>query len=166
MSRRKGNKKKRSKRNYSKSNYNHNKINHQTTSINLVSFFCYAMLLGLAITLVFLFTSHGNIISKMFFSDTLDTGMDFFHSIEYTRGRDPYGYWRTLYPPLANLCFYLLFRLIPLDISSTWASDFSSGVQARGTSADLRVQQAPMLLFMIFIILTASLMMVMIQKYC
>ena len=165
MSKRKDNKKKRSKRNYTKANYSHNKINHQATSINLVSFFCYTMLLGITITLVFLFISHGNIISKMFFSDTLDTGMDFFHSIEYTRGRDPYDYWRTLYPPLANLCFYLLFRLIPLDVSSAWASDFSSGVQARGTFADLRVQQAPMLLFIIFIILTATLMMVMIQKY-
>lgn len=165
MSGRKGDKKKRCNRNYSKANYNHHKIDYKKTPINLVSFFCYAMLFGIAITLVFLFTSHGNIISKMFFNDTLDTGMDFFHSIEYTRGRDPYGYWRTLYPPLANLCFYLLFRLIPLNVSSEWASDFSSGVQARGTSADLRVQQAPMLLFIIFIILTALLTMMIIQKY-
>ena len=36
--------------------------------------------------------------------------MDFFHSIEYVRGRQPYAVFDTLYPPLANLffmpCFY------------------------------------------------------------
>ena len=52
------------------------------------------------------FITHGSILSDLLFYDTRDTGMDFFHSIEYVRGRTPYKQFNTLYPPLANLFFY------------------------------------------------------------
>ena len=44
----------------------------------------------------------------------------FFHSIEYMRGRMPYGQFDTLYPPLANLFFYVLYLLVPKTQSDTW----------------------------------------------
>lgn len=60
----------------------------------------------------FLF-SHGELIEHYFFYDTRDTGMDFFHSLEYVRGMAPYALFNTLYPPLANLLFYVLYMVIP-----------------------------------------------------
>ena len=78
--------------------------------------------------------------------------MDFFHSIEYVNGRAPYALFNTLYPPLANLLFYIIFYCIPMTISSNWPLDFQQSVLMRRTSNDLRVYQAPMILFLIFVI--------------
>ena len=131
----------------------------------LINYYCYFALTGLILTVICLFIFHGDIFSCIFFHDTLDTGMDFFHSIEYTYGRQPYLYWGTVYPPLANLFFYILFRLIPLSDSAQWADTFIDSVVARGTYQDLRVYQAPMILFMAFIILISVLITYIIQIY-
>ena len=110
-------------------------------------------LTGFLLTLLFLQISHGTLISKIFFHDELDTGMDFFHSIEYTRGLSPYEYWETLYPPLANCLFYFLYHMIPRSVSDQWADSFMGGIAARGSRIDLRTAQAPLLLFILSIIL-------------
>ena len=96
--------------------------------------------------------------SQWFFRDTRDTGMDFFHSIEYLRGRIPYAKFGTLYPPLANLFFYVIYRLIPLDVVEKWADTFEASISARGTDIDLRTYQAPMVMFILFVILCSLLL--------
>lgn len=117
-----------------------------------MGFFCvFSVLCMLALLLVFYITQ-GYTIGSYFFADIRDTGMDFFHSIEYVRGRQPYEKFDTLYPPLANLFFYMIYRLIPGSISSRWPDDFEVSVQMRGTDLDLRTYQAPMLLFLVVVI--------------
>ena len=115
------------------------------------------LFIGFIITTICMQLSHGDIFAEIFFYDTLDTGMDFFHSIEYTRGRAPYEVWNTLYPPLANCIFYFLFHMIPKSVSEQWADTFESGIGARGTSIDLRVSQTPMFLFICYIIISVML---------
>ena len=46
---------------------------------------------GAVSVLLIFFFGHGDRIDWYFIYDTHDTGMDFFHSIEYTRGRSPYA---------------------------------------------------------------------------
>ena len=58
--------------------------------------FCAVSLLGMAAVAVCIFASHGDLIKHYFFYDDRDTGMDFFHSIEYVKGRMPYGLFNTL----------------------------------------------------------------------
>lgn len=121
-------------------------------------------LVSASITLINLFITHGESWSSIFFHDSLDTGMDFFHSIEYTRGRSPYELFETLYPPLANLFFYILYRLVPFWQSRQWTNTFYDGVAARGTKIDLRVWQPTMILFMLFIIIASMLFLFLAQK--
>lgn len=126
--------------------------------------FILLMSLGLLLTFSKLLSSHGALFSEMFFKDYLDTGMDFFHSIEYTKGRSPYALYRTLYPPLANLFFYILFCMVPSWQYDNWADTFTDSVHQRGTSDDLRVVQPTMLLFITFIILFTVLFVLLIKK--
>ena len=49
--------------------------------------YCAATILCLAALLFAVLVSHGDLVNQYFFYDTLDTGMDFFHSIEYVKGR-------------------------------------------------------------------------------
>ncbi len=123
-----------------------------------IKVYCLAAILGLAILLLCFFFSRGELISRYFFYDTMDTGMDFFHSIEYVNGREPYRVFSTLYPPLANLFFYCLLRFIPQSLTSLWPQDFGRSVAMRGTDLDLRVQQAPFLIFLVFIMVSAVLL--------
>lgn len=137
------------------------KIDMSQPQIFAISF----MMAGSFLTIISLYVTHGNILEHIFFSDTLDTGMDFFHSIEYVRDRLPYEKWNTLYPPLANLFFYLLFCVIPSSQSSMWADDFTNSVMVRGTYQDLRTNQAPMLLFILFLMITVLLLHNLISNY-
>ena len=141
------------------------KIKIKGREVDLIKLFCIFMSIGMGITIIALFITRGELFSHIFFQDKIDTGMDFFHSIEYTRGRKPYENWNTLYPPLANFIFYLLYRLVPIDISRSWEDTFDSSISARGTEIDLRTNQATMVLFIIFIILTVMLIAGIVQKY-
>ena len=131
---------------------------------NLSRLFCLLSFVCLGITLIIIFFSHGTYFSKLFFHDSLDTGMDFFHSIEYTNGRMPYEKFHTLYPPLANFLFYILFRFVPLEQSNQWSNTFIDGINARGTITDLRIWQPTLLLFIIFITITTICLFLLIQK--
>lgn len=84
--------------------------------------------------------------------------MDFFHSIEYTRGRKPYEVFGTLYPPLANLFFYVIYLMMPEGYASQWTYDFYESIKMRGTNLDLRTYQAPMLAYIAFVLLSALLL--------
>ena len=114
--------------------------------------YCWATVVCLAVLLLALLASRGALLHRFFFYDVTDTGMDFFHSIEYTRGRMPYGQFDTLYPPLANLFFYVLYLLVPKTQSATWTESFISSLNMKGTERDLRLQQATMMLFIVFVI--------------
>lgn len=127
--------------------------------------FCALSAIGLLITIISIQLTHGENISKIFFRDRLDTGMDFFHSIEYTRGLSPYKAWGTLYPPLANLFFYFIYHMIPRFVSDQWPDSFSESVSARGTSIDLRLSQEPLLLFVTYIVIISVLMCCILHNY-
>ena len=114
--------------------------------------YCWATVACLAMLLLALLASRGTLLHRFFFYDVTDTGMDFFHSIEYVRGRMPYGQFDTLYPPLANLFFYVLYLLVPKTQSATWTESYISSLNMRGTERDLRLQQATMMLFVVFVI--------------
>ena len=51
--------------------------------------YCWATVACLAVLLLALLASRGTLLHRFFFYDVTDTGMDFFHSIEYMRGRMP-----------------------------------------------------------------------------
>lgn len=126
--------------------------------------FCIAALTGMTVVAVCMLASHGELIQRYFFYNNLDTGMDFFHSIEYVRGRMPYALFDTLYPPLANVFFYLLYLLVPKEVSEKWATTFEGSVSMRGTANDLRYNQAATLLFLLFLIFITYSMYVMMDK--
>jgi hypothetical protein len=123
--------------------------------ITPVSVFCTASILSLVVLLMCFVATRGELISRYFWADIYDTGMDFFHSIEYVRGRQPYEQFQTLYPPLANLFFLCIYFLVPVGVSTHWPSSFGESLHFRGTEWDLRLFQAPLLLFALVLIITA-----------
>lgn len=141
------------------------KVEHSKHQLNISSVFCIFVLISIIITGIATFVTHGGSWEVMFFPSKVDTGMDFFHSIEYTRGGRPYECWNTLYPPLANLFFYFLYCLVPKSVSGKWADSFQGSLNARGTEIDLRVTQSTAILFIIFIIVTVILIIGLVQKY-
>lgn len=119
---------------------------------------CYNLFfIFIILTSFYFFIHEGNNFNDFFFKDSLDTGMDFFHSLEYVKGRTPYDKFNTLYPPLANLFFYCLFRFIPSWQHKYWENDFQASIADRGTASDLRIWQPTMVLFILFIIISAVL---------
>lgn len=93
--------------------------------------------------------------SHYFFYDFRDSGMDFFHSLEYVHGKAPYEKYGTLYPPLANLFFLLMYYLVAPSQFTNWPSDFYEGLSLRCTYWDLRTFQGPMFAFIIVLVITA-----------
>lgn len=126
----------------------------------------YIVLLSVSILtiIITLFATHGELFSGIFFTDSLDTGMDFFHSIEYTKGRAPYLFFDTLYPPLANLFYYVLYLFVPDWQSDTWATTFEKSIAIRGTASDLRVWQPTFLLFILYTVVVILLLCGLIHK--
>jgi len=127
-------------------------------NVSPISAFAVSGIIAMGIILCCFLFSHGDLIPQYFFYDMRDTGMDFFHSIEYVRGRAPYELFDTLYPPLANLLFYVIYCFVPLDVSKQWPADFLESLRMRGTQLDLRTYQAPMLLFLLFVLLSTWIM--------
>ncbi len=112
-------------------------------------------LVGMISTIIFLVYTRGEGLNKIFFRDSMDTGMDFFHSIEYINGNAPYEKFGTLYPPLANLFFAVLFMFVPQWQYVNWGKTFEEGIALRGSRVDLRVWQPTMILFILFITVTS-----------
>lgn len=114
-------------------------------------------ILTVAALLLFLIAgtvSSGDSFFTNFGADARDTGMDFFNSLAEAASGEPYTQFKTLYPPLANLLFFLLGKSVPEDVSSKWASTHGAVVAMRGTANDLRTHQAPMVLFLFFILIS------------
>lgn len=96
-------------------------------------------------------TSGGNTINY-FWHDKYNTGMDFFHSIEYVRTKKPYEQFEVVYPPLANLFFYLIYSFVAGSYPENTSETFWQSLEMVGTPNDLRLFQGPMMAFLIFII--------------
>lgn len=73
---------------------------------------------GILIFLVCGAASHGELFLRSFFNDSNDTFMDFFNSLQYEL--HPYEN-KVIYPPLANLFYYIVHAFIPENIFSLGA---------------------------------------------
>lgn len=123
------------------------------------SIFCFCILM------ICIFMSRGQLWNNFFWGDSLDSGMDFFHSIEYVRGRVPYEKFSTLYPPLANLFFFVIYYFIPREISQNWADEFIASIGQRGTIYDLRIYQSCMMVFILFVVASTFCLVVLCNYY-
>ena len=117
--------------------------------------FCFASICSLVVLLFCFVATRGSLIGHYFYWDQRDTGMDFFHSLEYVRGRRPYERFETVYPPLANLFFLCLYFIVPVNVSQYWSPDFYESIEFRGTHLDLRTFQAPLLLYLLVLVISA-----------
>ncbi len=96
----------------------------------------------------------GEVFRQLLFSDRIDTGMDFYNSITYTRGAVPYTQYGTLYPPLANLLFYFFCSNVPQSQQLSWGASLTENVALRATANDLRVQQPTAMMYILFVVIT------------
>ena len=88
----------------------------------------------------------------VFFSDELDTGMDFFNSLAETHGADPYGTFHTLYTPLCNLFFLILQMMVPVTVSSMWPDTHYEMTGLRQTGNDIRKEQSCLLIYLCYLV--------------
>lgn len=113
---------------------------------------------SLFVFFVDIIVSRGNCLSHILFYDEADTGMDFFNSIISLKGNAPYRIYKTLYPPLADAFFSLIYHCVPENIIATWPLSYDGTVEIRQTAADLRVYQATAFIFILFIVTSTLLM--------
>lgn len=99
----------------------------------------------------------------VFFSDELDTGMDFFNSLAETHGADPYGKFHTLYTPLCNLFFLILQMMVPVTVSSLWPDTHYGMTGLRQTADDIRKEQSCLLIYLCYLVCLACLWMLLIS---
>ncbi|MBR0146349.1 MAG: DUF2029 domain-containing protein [Eubacterium sp.] len=111
-----------------------------------------------------LLISNGKLFQVLFFIDPDDTGMDFFHSLIETHTRKPYTQYGVIYPPLANLFFYLLQLFVPDSLKADWPATHDDSKLIVGTGEDVRLMQSTMVLFLMFLILTLFVISVMIHS--
>lgn len=107
--------------------------------------------------IVLIAASKGSLFASFFFTDSSDSGMDFFHSLVETTTRHPYEDYGIIYPPFANMIFYLLSLLVEGSVKANWPADHDGSVYMVGTVDDLRLQQSSFFIFIVFIILMAFL---------
>ena len=88
----------------------------------------------------------------VFFSDELDTGMDFFNSLAETHGADPYGKFHTLYTPLCNLFFLILQMMVPAIVSSMWPDTHYEMTGLRQTGNDIRKEQSCLQIYLCYLV--------------
>lgn len=105
-------------------------------------------------TLLSFLLSRGELVSSFFFCDTVDTGMDFFNSLVEASTRDPYVQYDTLYPPLANLLFYGMSLFVEPILKNIWGFNHQSVIEMRNTWGDLRTHQTPLILYVLFFLVT------------
>ncbi len=113
---------------------------------------------GLIIILLVACMSHGELINHYFFYDTTDTGMDFFNSTAVMRWKDTCEHYQNLYPPLANLFYKTIYHMIPLNLTQPLdeldVDPLETFSVLKGGQEDLRLFQAPVLLFLFVTILS------------
>ena len=121
-------------------------------------------LLSLIVVTFAVLISNGHLFQVFFFPDPDDTGMDFFNSMVEVSTRKPYEQYHVLYPPLANLFFYVLTLFVPNAIKSEWPANHEAVKGMVGTDEDLRLTQSALLIFLTVLILSLFLMTVMIHR--
>lgn len=102
----------------------------------------------LIVSLVYIYINGGASISKWLFDDPWDTGNDFFNCIPAVKGYGLGAWLVGMYPPLAKLFFLFVAHIyshnnIPLDIT------------IRNSMTDPRMQQAALVPFVVFILVTS-----------
>ena len=135
--------------------------------------FCLICAIGLSAVVGSFVLSNADMWSRFFWFNTgeyeqfwyADTGMDFLHSIEYMKGNNPYQQWGTIYPPLANLFFKVLFHTVPDVEKQYWKDDFMSSIWLRRSDNDLRVWMPTLLLYVLFFILVSLMTHMIIADY-
>lgn len=133
---------------------------------DLQQIFIVVMATSLVLTVIMLIFTGGQVVSNIFFrdADNIDTGMDFLNSIVYVHTRAPYRDYGTLYPPLANFFFWLLYLCVPEWQRSQWDAMLGSGQTLRASEYDPRIFQPTMVMFIIFCVATALVLYILVQK--
>lgn len=118
--------------------------------------YVWATFICLLTVLAYICVNGGGALSRWLFSDTWDTGNDFFNCIPAVKGYG-LGYWLLeQYPPLAKLFFLLMAHIysynnIPLNTT------------IRNSMTDPRMQQAALMPFIIFVLFTALIIVVIVD---
>lgn len=115
------------------------------------------------ITIIFL--SGGDLMDEFFFWDIRDSGMDFFHSIEFLKGNNPYQNFKTLYPPLANLFFKFLYTFVSDFTARHLPGQYVSSAYLRGTYYDSRTYQSMMISFILVLMFFVGFVSYVIGRY-
>ncbi len=110
--------------------------------------FIACMWIGIIFFLCCGIASHGELLLRSFHNDSNDTFMDFFNSLQYER--HPYEA-KVIYPPLANLFYYIMHAFVP------------EGIFSRGTVA-IRDSQIGRILLVLYMLVTIFLLYLAIGK--
>jgi len=125
-------------------NLKNNSITKLYILLSLISYFVISIII---------IVSKGRLFASFFFMDRSDTGMDFFHSIVEVSSRCPYEDFGVIYPPFANMIFYVLSLFISETIKANWPQSHSETIYMVGTTDDLRLHQSSIFLYIVFIVL-------------
>lgn len=98
-----------------------------------------------------IYVSQGAYIPFYFYGDELDTGMDFFNSLAESASSVCYLTYHVAYPPFINEILHKCAIVIPGSLRNFLPKSHLGIVLMRGTARDFRCHQAPMLLFILFI---------------
>lgn len=110
------------------------------------------MTVAIALFLIRAVSLNGSMFRDVFqHYDLVDSGMDFFNSIVCTSYGEPYRVFKTLYPPLANLFFYVCYLCIPDNISSAWQVNYDTFNTLRNGVFDLRTWQHSFVIFLVYV---------------
>lgn len=129
------------------------------------SLFVIIMIIALFLFFSRAIISNGNMFRDVFqHYDLVDSGMDFFNSVVCTSYGEPYTIFKTLYPPLANLFFYICYLCIPENISASWQVGFDNFNSLRNGVFDLRSWQHSLVIFLVYLQMSTLLFFLVVDK--
>ena len=133
-------------------------------SISPMALFAIILFAGFTLSLIVNVFLSGEVINTVFFDQGRDTGMDFFNSIAYTVGQKPYSQFGTLYPALANLFFFIIFKSLPFSSEVSWGNSFLEVLVNRNTASGVKASPFAIFIFIVFIIVVIILLFYFISK--
>ena len=133
--------------------------------VKTINLYIILTIISLVSVLLVILLSNGSLFRIFFFSDQDDSLMDFFNSLIEVHTKKPYGDFGVLYPPLANCFFYILQLFIPSSFKVAWPKDHKETLYLVGTSKDIRMNQACMVVFLLTFLLFLFLFIILIQKF-
>ena len=133
--------------------------------VKTINLYIILTIISLVSILLVILLSNGSLFRIFFFSDQDDSLMDFFNSLIEVHTKKPYGDFGVLYPPLANCFFYILQLFIPSSFKVAWPKDHKETLYLVGTSKDIRMNQACMVVFLLTFLLFLFLFIILIQKF-